>query len=140
MNLRQRQGHNPGTAAIWTQSVAKSYVYLLKGGGVVEWNKCKAEWFFQYNDGPFWGRFLTTMTPEGLEKFATLFMPCPLHILLYDSGGEVFRKRVGAIVQSGAVLRFRTTLSLTEGNGTHTWIGVFSDATEEQGAEFRLTS
>lgn len=103
-------------------------------------NLCvKAEWYFQYDDGPIQGPFSNTMTPEGLEKFATLIhaMPSP-YIAMGDSGGEVFRKRVGAIVQSGAVLRFRTTLSLTEGNGTHTWIGVFSDATEEAGSGIQI--
>lgn len=106
----------------------------MSGGELMNGIKIKGEWYFQYDDGPVQGPFSNTMTTAGLERIATLVKGLPaVYIAMGDSGGEVFRKAVGAVVQSGAILRFRTTLSLTEGNGTHTWIGVFSDATAEAG-------
>lgn len=99
----------------------------------------KGEWYFQYDAGPVQGPFSNTMKSEGLERFATLIKSLPACcIAMGDSGGEVFRKAVGAVVQSGAILRFRTTLSLSEGNGTHTWIGVFSDATATPGSGIQI--
>jgi hypothetical protein len=107
------------------------------GGGLMV---IKGEWFFRYDDGPETGPFCNSMKTEGLERLATLihnFLPSPF-IAMGDSGGEAFRKSVGAIVQTGAVLRLRTTLSLSEGNGSHTWVGVFSDATVALGSGIQI--
>ncbi len=101
--------------------------------------KIKGEWFFQYNNGPWLGPFSNAMKAAGLEKFAAKVagLDAP-YIAMGNAGGEVFRKAVGAVMQSGAVLRFRSTLSLSEGNGDHTWIGVFSDATAEVGSGVQI--
>lgn len=94
--------------------------------------KIKGEWYFQYDGGPVLGPFSNAMTAAGFERFAAKVagLDSP-YVAMGDAGGEVFRKAVGAVIQSGAVLRFRSTLSLSEGNGDHTWIGLFSDATGE---------
>lgn len=99
----------------------------------------KGEWYFQYDDGPWKGPFSNAMTADGLEKFATMIasLPAP-YIAMGDGTGELFRKAVAAVVQTDAVLRFRTTLSLTEGNYTYTWIGLFSDATSTSGSGIQI--
>ena len=72
---------------------------------------------------------------EGLTKIANMIagLQSP-YIAVGGSGGEVFRKAVGAVIPSGSVIRFRTTLSLTEGNGDHTYLSLFSDATANPGS------
>ena len=99
----------------------------------------KAEWYFQYNDGPVTGPFFNAMTAGGLSKFAETLssIPSPF-IVIGDETGEIFRKRVGAVIQNGAVLRFRSTLSLSEGNGNFTWASVYSDATAISGSGIKL--
>jgi hypothetical protein len=101
--------------------------------------KIKGEWFFQFNVGPVLGPFSKAMTTNGLERFAAKVagLDSPF-IAMGNSGGEAFRKRVGAVIQTGTVLRFRISLSLSEGNGNHAWIGVFSDATEEIGSGVQI--
>lgn len=101
--------------------------------------KVKGEWFFQYNNGPVLGPFSNAMKTSGLEKFAARVagLDSP-YIAMGDGDGESFRKAVGAVIQGGAVLRFRSTLSLSEGNGNHTWVGVFSDATAEAGSGVQI--
>lgn len=90
----------------------------------------KGEWFLQYDNGPILGPFNNSMTTAGLEKFAakiaTLESP---FIAIGNVGGEAFRKAVGAVIQTGASLRFRSFLALSEANGDHTWLALYSDAT-----------
>ena len=102
----------------------------------------KGEWYFQYDNGPGLGPFFNTMTSAGLEMFAALIKSISSP---YIGDGkwqylEAFRKAVGAIIQSGATLRFRTSLSLSEGNGTHSWIAVFAEATAGLVPASKLTS
>lgn len=70
------------------------------------------------------------LTSEGLEKIAALIggFNSP-YIGVGDGTGEKFRKQVGAVIPFANIVRFRTTLSLTEGNGDHTFLALFSDAT-----------
>lgn len=90
----------------------------------------KSTWFLQYDSGPIIGPLYNSMTTAGLEKLAakiaTLESP---FIAIGDANGEVFRKAVGAVIQTGAILRFRATLALSEANGDHTWLELYSDAT-----------
>lgn len=75
------------------------------------------------------------ITTEGLEKIAELIAEfnAPF-IVIGNAGGEAFRKQVGAVIPSGSVVRFRSTLSLSEGNGDHTYLALFSDATAGAGS------
>ncbi len=99
----------------------------------------KGEWYFQYDDGPVLGPFFNTMTSAGLEMFATLIKNISSPYIAMGSGStEAFRKAVGAIIQSGATLRLRTSLSLSEGNGTHSWIAVFAEATAGAGTGIKI--
>ena len=79
------------------------------------------------------------LTTEGLtkaaEKVAGINSP---YIAVGNAGGETFRKAVGAVIQTGAVLRFRATLSLSEANGDHTWIALYSDATATPGSGTKI--
>ena len=99
----------------------------------------KGEWYFQYGNGPILGPFSNSMKAAGLELFAALIKGISSPYIVMGSGTvEAFRKAVGAIIQSGAILRFRTTLSLSEGNGTHTWVGVFAEATGGAGTGIQV--
>lgn len=97
----------------------------------MEGMKVKAEWYFQYDDNEIIGPITNNMTTEGLNKFAEIltYIPSP-YIIIGDATGEIFRKAVGAVTQSGSILRFRSTLSLSEGNGDFTWASVYSNGTE----------
>lgn len=108
-------------------------------GDKLEGLRIKAEWYFHYDDGSVMGPFFNAMTAGGLSKFAEVLttIPAPF-IVIGDGTGELFRKAVGAIIQSGAVLRFRSTLSLSEGNGDFTWASVYSDATAQAGSGIKL--
>lgn len=104
--------------------------------------KVTGEWYFQYveddKEGPWMGPFFNSMTTAGLEKLATMVASLPSPFIAMGAGSEVFRKAVGAVIQSGAVLRFRATLSLSEGNGSHTWIALYSDATSVAGSGTKI--
>lgn len=95
----------------------------------------KGEWFIQVIEpdgsaGPWVGPLPNAMTPEGLERIATLiaWIPSP-YIACGGSGGEAFRKSVASIAQSSNVLRFRTSFAPSEGNGDHTYLALYTDAT-----------
>lgn len=99
----------------------------------------KGEWYFQYDDGPIEGPFLNSMEAAGLtklaERFATLSSP---YIAMGDAVGELFRKAVGVVIQSGAICRFRSTLSLSEAVDDYTWIALYSDATASPGSGIKI--
>jgi len=82
---------------------------------------------------------LNAMTADGLtklaERFATLSSP---FVVMGDAGGEIFRKQVGAVIQSGAICRFRVTMGLSEGNDDYTWIALYSDATAAAGSGTKI--
>lgn len=90
----------------------------------------KGEWYLQYNDGPVLGPFTNAMTADGLAKFAEKVagLNSPF-IAGGDAGGETWRTVVGAVIQGSNLLRFRATLSLSEANGDHTYLALYSDAT-----------
>jgi hypothetical protein len=79
------------------------------------------------------------LTPEGLEKLAGLIsqLNAP-YIAIGGAGGEVFRKATGAVIVVGNAARFRTTLSLSEGNGNYTYLALFSDATGAVGSGVKI--
>ncbi|CCO08281.1 hypothetical protein [Desulforamulus hydrothermalis] len=79
------------------------------------------------------------ITQEGLEKIAAMIagLQSPF-IAIGDGNGEKFRKAVGAVITSGPVVRFRTSLSLSEGNGDHTYLALFSDAASGAGTGVKI--
>lgn len=109
--------------------------------------KIKSIWFLQYqyhnkdstNKGPIIGPLYNSMTNEGLEKLAAKAaeLEAP-YIAIGDTNGETFRKAVGAVIQNGAVLRFRATLNLSEANGDHTWLALHSNATRNSGSGIKI--
>lgn len=99
----------------------------------------KGEWFFQRNNGPWVGPLKNAMTAAGLAKFAELIsgLSAP-YIAMGDGVGENYRKVVGAVIRDSAVVRFRVSLSLSEGNGSHTYLAVYSDATDLAGSGTKI--
>ena len=100
----------------------------------------KGEWFMQVIEpdgfeGQWVGPLPNAMTPEGLERIATLIagISSP-YIACGGSGGEAFRKSVASIAQSINVLRFRTSFAPSEGNGNHTYLSLYTDATSVTGS------
>ena len=100
----------------------------------------KGEWFMQVIEpdgfeGPWVGPLPNAMTPEGLERIAALIagIPSP-YIACGGSGGEAFRKSVASIAQSSNVLRFMTSFAPSEGNGDHTYLSLYTDATSVTGS------
>lgn len=79
------------------------------------------------------------ITQEGLEKIAAMIagFQSPF-ISVGDGTGEKFRKSVGAVITSGPVVRFRTSLSLSEGNGDHTFLALLSDAASGSGTGIKI--
>lgn len=79
------------------------------------------------------------LTGEGLEFIAELTAGLDAtFIAIGDAEGEQFRKAVGAVIRSGTLTRFRTTLSLTEGNGVYTFMALYVNATAAIGSGTKL--
>jgi hypothetical protein len=81
------------------------------------------------------------MDTAGLGKIAELIshMDAP-YIAFGSAGSEAYRKAVNATSLSGAVVRFRATLSLSEGNGDYTYLTLFSNGTSELGSGVEIDS
>lgn len=62
------------------------------------------------------------------EKISEVDSP---YIAVGDVVGEKFRKAVTSKVVSNATIHFRSTLGLNEGNGDHTWLALYRNATDE---------
>jgi hypothetical protein len=101
--------------------------------------KIKGEWFLQYNNDPWIGPLPNAMEVGGLSRLAQHTETLPsCYIAIGAAGGEVFRKAVGAVIRSSNLLRFRSTLSLSEGNGDHTWLELYSDASDTSGSGTKI--
>jgi len=100
--------------------------------------RIKGEWFLQYDEGKWIGPLLNTMDALGLARLAQHFETLPACYIAVGAATEVYRKAVGSVIRSDNLIRFRTVFSPVEGNGSHTWLELFSDATEASGSGTRI--
>ena len=107
--------------------------------------KIKSEWFFEYEDGSREGPFYNSFSPEGLAKVAELIqgVSSPYLVIGDDTAPgfvitEVFRKPVSVVTRDDNVVRFRTQLLSTEGNGDHQKTCIFVEAADSPGTGVML--
>ena len=107
--------------------------------------KLKSEWYFEYDDGRVEGPFFNDFTPEGLAKIAERIQgfSSPYLVVGDDTEegfviAEVFRKPVSVVTQDANVVRFRTQLLSTEGNGDHQKTCIFIEASDAPGTGVML--
>ena len=105
----------------------------------------KSEWYFEYDDGRVLGPFSNSFPPEGLAEVASALQnfPSPYLVIGDDTAPgyaitEVFRKPVSVVTRDGNVVRFRTQLLSTEGNGDHQKTCVFIKASSTPGTGVML--
>ena len=107
--------------------------------------KIKSEWFFEHEDGSREGPFYNSFSPEGLAKIAELLQVAssPYLVIGDDTSPgfvitEVFRKPVSVVTRDDNVVRFRTQLLSTEGNGDHQKTCIFIEASDTPGTGVML--
>ena len=107
--------------------------------------KIKSEWFFEHEDGRVEGPFFNDFTPEGLAKVAELIRGAssPYLVIGDDTSPgfvitEVFRKPVSVVTRDNNVVRFRTQLLTSEGNGDHQKTCIFIEAADSPGTGIML--
>jgi hypothetical protein len=107
--------------------------------------KIKSEWFFEYEDRRIEGPFLNSFSPEGLAKIAELLRGAssPYLVIGDDTASgfvitEVFRKPVSVVTCDDNVVRFRTQLLTSEGNGDHQKTCIFVEAADSPGTGVML--
>ena len=107
--------------------------------------KIKSEWFFEHEDGSREGPFYNSFSPEGLAKVAELIQGAssPYLVIGDDTAPgftitEVFRKPVSVVSRDDNVVRFRTQLLSTEGNGDHQKTCIFVEASDTPGTGVML--
>lgn len=107
--------------------------------------KLKSEWFFEYEDRRIEGPFLNSFSPEGLAKIAELLRGAssPYLVIGDDTAPgfvitEVFRKPVSVVTRDDNVVRFRTQLLSTEGNGDHQKTCIYVEASDTPGTGVML--
>ncbi len=105
----------------------------------------KSEWYFEYDDGRVLGPFSNSFPPEGLAEVASALQnfSSPYLVIGDDTAPgyaitEVFRKPVSVVTRDGNVVRFRTQLLSTEGNGDHQKTCVFIKASSTPGTGVML--
>ena len=107
--------------------------------------KIKSEWYFEYQDGSTKGPFLNSFSPEGLAKIAELLRGAssPYLVIGDDTASgfvitEVFRKPVSVVTRDDNVVRFRTQLLTSEGNGDHQKTCIYVEASDTPGTGVML--
>ena len=107
--------------------------------------KLKSEWFFEYGDRRIEGPFLNSFSPEGLAKIAELLRGAssPYLVIGDDTSPgfvitEVFRKPVSVVTRDDNVVRFRTQLLTSEGNGDHQKTCIYVEASDTPGTGVML--
>lgn len=105
----------------------------------------KAEWYFEYENGDVRGPFYNSFSPDGLAKVAEALQgfPSPYLVIGDDTAAgyvitEVFRKPVSVVARDGNVVRFRTQLLSTEGNGDHQKTCIYVEASDTPGTGVML--
>jgi hypothetical protein len=119
---------------------------MWDGGDVMEEAlKIKSEWFFEYEDGHIEGPFFNSFPPGGLNKVAELIYgtSSPYLVLGDDTAEgfvitEVYRKPVSLVTRDDNVVRFRTQLLTSEGNGDHQKTCIFVEAADSPGTGVML--
>lgn len=99
----------------------------------------KAEWFLIYENGLEEALGPNAIVDLDYVGSAISGMATPFLVVGDDeeSGNtitEVFRKAVSNVIQSGGLIRFRTQLLGSEGNGDHKKLSIFRGATEVPGS------
>lgn len=107
--------------------------------------KLKSEWYFEYQDGSVKGPFYNSFSPEGLAKVAELIRGAssPYLVIGDDTSPgfvitEVFRKPVSVVTRDNNVVRFRTQLLTSEGNGDHQKTCIYVEASDTPGTGVML--
>lgn len=107
--------------------------------------RLRAEWYFEYGNGLVKGPFFNDFTPSGLDYVAGLleYSSSPYLVLGDDTAAgwginEVFRKPVSVVTRDQNMLRFRTQLLSTEGNGDHNKTCIFVEASNSPGTGIML--
>lgn len=107
--------------------------------------KVISEWFFEYADGSRQGPFFNSFPPEGLAKMAELLrgVSSPYLVLGDDTAEgyaitEAYRKPVSVVTRDDNVVRFRTQLLTTEGNGDHYKTCIYVEAADSPGTGVML--
>lgn len=105
----------------------------------------KSEWVFEYQDGHIEGPFLNSFPPGGLARIAegikTFSSP---YLVVGDDTEEgyviteVYRKPVSVVTRDANVVRFRTQLLTSEGNGDHQKTCIFVEAADSPGTGVML--
>ena len=105
----------------------------------------KSEWFFEYEDGSVKGPFLNSFPPEGLARIAEGIKSFPSSYLVVgddvDEGftiTEIFRKPVSIVTRDANVVRFRTQLLTSEGNGNHQKTCIYVEGADSPGTGIML--
>ena len=107
--------------------------------------KIKSEWFFEHEDGSKQGPFYNSFSPEGLAKVAERIQgfSSPYLVIGDDTEegfviAEVFRKPVSVVTRDDKVVRFRTQLLTSEGNGDHQKTCIYVEASDTPGTGVML--
>ena len=104
-----------------------------------------AEWYFEHQDGRVEGPYINDFTPDGLAEVSRAIeeFPSPYLVVGDDLAPgftitEEFRKPVSVVMRDETVVRFRTQLLSTEGNGDHNKTCIFIRATDTPGTGIML--
>lgn len=107
--------------------------------------KIKSEWYFEYSSGLTLGPFFNDFSPEGLAWAAGCLETASSPYLVIgddaDAGfaiAEEFRKPVSVVTRDSNVVRFRTQLLTSEGNGNHQKTCIFIEAADIPGTGIML--
>ena len=105
----------------------------------------KAEWYFEYGNGDVRGPFYNSFSPDGLAKVAEGIQnfSSPYLVIGDDTAPgyvitEVFRKPVSVVTRDNNLVRFRTQLLSTEGNGDHQKTCIYVEASDTPGTGVML--
>lgn len=107
--------------------------------------KIKSEWYFEHQDGSIEGPFLNSFPPGGLAKIAEgiKIFSSPYLVVGDDTEEgyaitEAFRKPVSVVTRDANVVRFRTQLLTSEGNGDHQKTCIYVEAADSPGTGVML--
>ncbi len=100
----------------------------------------KSEWYFEYQDGSIQGPFSNSFPDGGLAKIAEGIkaFSSPYLVVGDDTAEgfvitEAFRKPVSIVTRDANVVRFRTQLLTSEGNGDHEKTCIYVEGTDTPG-------
>jgi len=107
--------------------------------------RLKSEWYFEHEDGFIEGPYFNSFSPAGLAKIAEGIKALAAPYLVVgddtDEGyiiTEAFRKPVSVVTRDENVVRFRTQLLTSEGNGDHQKTCIYVEAADSPGTGVML--